>query len=378
MIESAPTNTAPPAGARRIAIAAGGTAGHVTPALAVAAAYRRRRPDVDLFFLGGVEGVGESLVLRAGHRLERVPARPWFGSSRWQRMLAFAAAARGALRARRILRARGVHLVLGFGGYATAGAVLAARSLGLPAAIHEANAFSGRANRLLGRTADRVFLGHAAAASAWPAGRCAVTGTPVRPCIAALGEQPRRPPVLAQRPARLLVLGGARGAAFFSPRLPPLLKALAARGVAAEVRHQIGAGDAGEVRAAYAAAAIAAQVDAFIDDIAAAYAWADVVIARAGASTIAELALVGLPSLLVPLSTAADDHQSANAAAHAAGGAALWVRESDWNTDSLSASLAPLLGDPEVWQAAAARARRRAVPAAADAIVDQCEEMLSR
>jgi UDP-N-acetylglucosamine--N-acetylmuramyl-(pentapeptide) pyrophosphoryl-undecaprenol N-acetylglucosamine transferase len=186
-----------------------------------------------------------------------------------------------------------------------------------------------------------------------------VTGVPVRPGLAAR-RTPRSP-----GPPRLLVTGGSGGSAFVNRAAPALLAALRERVGALAVRHQSGSGDPVAVAAAYAALGVTAQVESFIDDMAAAYAWADAAVAAAGAVTLAELAATGLPAVVAPLSTASEDHQTANARAFAAAGHGIWCAESDWDRDRLAD-----------WLAAALRASPPAdavSDAAARAIVEDCE-----
>lgn len=352
-----------PAQRRRVALAGGGTAGHVFPLLAVAAAYRVLRPDVLLLFLGAEGGDECRLAAQAGLECVALPAAPLFGVGPLGQLRAAWRVLRAQRAARTLLAARQIDLVIGSGGYVSAAPLLAARRLGLATAIIEPNVAPGLTNRLLGRLVDRVYLGATAAQAHFAAARRRVTGVPVRPGL--IARTTPRPP----GPPRVLVTGGSGGSGFLNRAVPPLLAALGARGGALAVRHQSGGSDAEAVAAAYARLALPAQVEPFIDDMAAAYAWADVAIAAAGAVTLAELAAVGLPALVVPLSTASEDHQTANARAFAAAGLGRWCAESEWDRDALVE-----------WLATALRAAPRA-PLAADraaaAIVSDCEALLA-
>jgi UDP-N-acetylglucosamine--N-acetylmuramyl-(pentapeptide) pyrophosphoryl-undecaprenol N-acetylglucosamine transferase len=351
---------------RRVAIAAGGTAGHVHPALAVADAWRAAVPDLEVVFLGRAGGPEARLVPAAGHRLVPVPAAPLFGVGPWGRVRAAGMLVAGAARARGVLRAEGIGLVLGFGGHASAGAVLGAWSLGLPTAIHEANAVAGVANRLLARVADVVLLGFPEAAPGFPARKVRVVGTPVRAAVAG---------VVAGRDGaggalRVLVLGGSEGSPFLNARVPDLLLRLR---TPLEVRHVAGRFDPAPIAAAYAAAGIRATVVPYLDDVAGAYRTADVAVTCAGAGTLAELAATRLPALLVPLGSAALDHQSANARAFAAATGLPWVREEAWDPTALAARLAALVGERG---RAAARLGAAAAPDAARNVVEACQALL--
>ncbi len=242
-------------------------------------------------------------------------------------------------------------------------------------AIHEANVVPGLANRLLAPFVQRVYLGSEAAAPAFARRRGLVTGHPVRAEIAALLAMPRAAPERS-RPARVLVLSSTRGERFFAERVPALLAAVEQHGVAVEALHQTGSLGPDEVAHAYRLAGVKATVAPYLDEIASAYRWADLVVARSGAGTLAEIAAVGVPALLVPLADASDDHQAANAAAAAATGAAITVRERQWQAGPLAARLAALLGEAE-WTPAAAAARRLARPDAAERIVADCEVLMT-
>jgi UDP-N-acetylglucosamine--N-acetylmuramyl-(pentapeptide) pyrophosphoryl-undecaprenol N-acetylglucosamine transferase len=312
---------------------------------------------------------------RAGYRLATIPAAPIMRASRAGKVAACFGVIRGIQRARTLLSASRMRLAIGSGSYASGAALLAARSLGLRTAVIEPNAIAGLANRLLRPVTDRVYLTVPQAASAFSPARCLVTGTPVAPELARrLARRPASPP--AGRLVRVLVTGASRGEHFLAQHVPALLAALRRHGVDVEVMHQFGASDPRALDDRYAERNIAASLVAFIDDIGPAYEWADIAVTRAGASTLAEIALAGLPSLLVPLADAAADHQSANARAFAANGAALWVREHEWDAAQLADQLASLLRDAAAWSAMSAAARAHATPDAAVRIVDDCETIM--
>ncbi len=358
---------------RRIAIAGGGTAGHVQPALAVAEAYRAAVPDVEVLFLGTPTGAESRLVPAHGHRLATVTAAPFFGVGPVGRLRSVTALAAGAAQARRVLRAEGIELILGLGNFAAAGAVLGARTLGLPTVIHEANAVAGVANRLLGRLVDRVLLGFADAAPAFPRGATLLTGTPVR---AALGGLATSRETRAPGAIRLLVLGGSQGSPFLNARVPEAAGRVAGRGLAVEVWHQTGRGDTDPVRADYQRNGVPARVVSSLDDMTDAYRWADIAIACAGAVTLAELAVVALPALLVPLATAALDHQRANASAFAAAAGVWWTGENAWDATVVEERLAALVASPDERRTARIRIAAAARPEAAADVVAACEALL--
>jgi UDP-N-acetylglucosamine--N-acetylmuramyl-(pentapeptide) pyrophosphoryl-undecaprenol N-acetylglucosamine transferase len=358
-----------------VLIAVGATAGHVYPALAIADAYRARCPDVDVRFAGVDEPLPARLLAARGHALQPVSSSQLVNVGVAGKLAAVVRVGRGLVQARRLLRAQGARLVLGIGGYASGSILLAARSLGARVAIHEANVVPGLANRLLAPFAHRVYLGFAATAPAFATREPLVTGHPLRAEIAALATGRREAPG-RDRPVRVLVLNSTRGESFFAERMPALLAAIERRGISVEARHQSGRIPVEGIARAYRQASVPAAVVPYLETIAADYRWADLVVARAGAGTIAEIAAAGLPALLVPLADASADHQAPNAAAVAAAGAAITVGEADWQCDPLAAQTTALLR-PAAWTAAAAAARRLARPDAADRIVDDCEASMA-
>ncbi len=359
----------------RIALATGGTAGHVTPALAVADAVRRRWPDARVRFLGSTSGFESRLVAARGYAFSSLPAAPWYGVGAIGRLRAGQRLVAGVRTARAVLAADGAEVVIGFGGYASAGAALAARSLRVPVVLHEANARPGLSNRLLGRIASAICIAWPEAADAFSHGaRISLTGMPIRADIAALAGAAHAPPVAGR--LRLLVCGGSLGSPFLNRHVPEMAALLRAAGIAVDVWHQAGDRALDELRAAYDAAGIAARVVPHLDDMAAAYRWADVAIACPGAATLAEIAAAGLPVVLVPLAAASDDHQSDNAAAFATATGAVWVREAEWNAAALAGTLATLARDPAAWSAHSHRVRAAARPDAADAVVAALSALL--
>ena len=326
-------------------------------------------------FAGVAGPLAAQLLGARGHVLLPVSGSQLVNVGPAGKLAAVVRVVRGLVQARRLLRAQGARLVLGIGGYASGSILLAARTLGARVAIHEANVVPGLANRLLAPLAHRVYLGFAAAAPAFASRDPLVTGHPLRAEIAALASTRREPPP-RDRAARVLVLSSTRGERFFAERVPALLAAVGRRGVAVEARHQAGQVAVDDVAHAYRRAGVKATVAPYLDEIAADYRWADLVVARSGAGTIAEIAAAGLPALLVPLADASGDHQAANAVAVAATGAAITVRESEWRCDPLATQLTALLGALE-WTAAAAAARRLAWPDAAARIVADCEASMA-
>ncbi len=355
-----------------VVLAAGGTAGHVFPAEALAAELQARGHRVALFTdrryaARDLDGFGpaERIVLPGGGLA---------GHGLTSRARAAAGIAAGTLQARAVLRRLGAVAVVGFGGYPSVAPVLAARSLRGPrpaVLLHEQNAVLGRANRFLLRHADVLALSLPGTARV-PAGTGAtVTGNPLRPALLARLQAPRPP---ADGLLHLLVLGGSLGARTFSDVVPPALAALPP-GHRARLRvvQQCRAEDLDRVRAAYAAAGIAAELAPFFPDVAERLARADCAVTRAGASTVAELAAAGLPAVLVPLPHAIDDHQTANARAL---GLPL-LPQPDFTPDALCAQLLAWLDDPGRLARAARLLAHHARPDAAARLADLVEARIA-
>jgi UDP-N-acetylglucosamine--N-acetylmuramyl-(pentapeptide) pyrophosphoryl-undecaprenol N-acetylglucosamine transferase len=352
------------ASAPTFVLAAGGTGGHLFPAQALAeqlvghgaAVYLAtdRRADGFAAPLPGIE-IRE---VRAG-RLGGGPLRSAYGVAQM---------ALGIVEARRLLRRLDPAAVVGFGGYPSAPTMLAASQLGLPTVIHEQNAVLGRANRLLARRARRIATGFAETAGLRPADRVRAvhTGNPVRPAIRAVAGIDYRPPEPGA-PIELVILGGSQGARIFGDIVPPALAALPpALRAALRVSQQARPEDCARVSAQLDAAGIAAEVHSFFTDVPERLARAQLVICRAGASTISELAAIGRPAFLVPYPHATDDHQTANARAFADAGAGWFVPQAGLSGAVLSDILDERLADGAGLAVAAAQARRFAVGDAAE------------
>ncbi len=347
-------------------IMAGGTGGHVMPGLAVAQTMRARRWDV--VWLGNPQGMEATLVPRQGIEMRWVR----FGGLRGKGLLTKLALPVNLLRAfwqaLRALRAVRPAVVLGLGGYIAFPGGMMAALLGIPLVVHEQNAVAGMTNKVLARVADRVLV---AFPQALPGAQWC--GNPVRAEIAALDEPSLR---FAGRegPLRLLVVGGSLGASALNEAIPQAL-ALLERADRPLVTHQSGKAHAQALAQAYRRAGVEATLVEFIDDMAAAYAQADLVVCRAGAMTVAELASAGVASVLVPFPHAVDDHQTANARYLAQRGAAFLMAQSDLTPDRIAGLIRGL--DRARLLEMARKAREAARSDAADRVADVCEAIAS-
>lgn len=355
--------------ARPVVVMAGGTGGHIYPGLAVAEQLRMR--DVPVVWLGTRGGLETTLVARTGIPLECIGVAGLRGGGWKRRLSAPLMLGRALVQAAVILRRLRPRLVLGMGGFASGPGGLMARLLGIPLVIHEQNALAGLTNRLLSRFSNRVLE---AFPGSFPADRHAlVTGNPVRAEIAALPAPAERFAGRAGERPRLLVLGGSQGALVLNQTVPQAL-ALLPEASRPEVWHQAGGKIQDAAVAAYRAAGVEARLEPFIEDIAKAYAWADLIVCRAGALTVAELAAAGIGSVLVPFPYAVDDHQTANAKFLEREGAALILPQATLTVERLAALLRDLLQDPARLLAMAEAARRLARNDAAERVAVLCLE----
>ncbi len=350
----------------RALIMAGGTGGHVIPALSLARGLAAE--GVEVAWLGSPRGIENRLVPEAGIPLHRIAVSGLRGNGLTGWLLAPFNLVRAVWQAGRVIRDVDPQLVVGLGGFASGPGGLAAWLVRRPLVIHEQNAVAGLTNRVLSRLARRVY---AAFPQAFP-GRAEVIGNPVRDEIARLGEAPRRAGEMAGRRLRLLVVGGSLGAQALNARLPEALARLP-EAHRPEVWHQAGRDKEAATRHAYDGQGVVAEMTAFIDDMAGAYAWADLVVCRAGALTVAELAAAAKPALFVPFPHAVDDHQTANARVLVDGQAARLMPQQEMSAAALAECLASLL-DPDTLATMAVRARGCAHLDAVERLVAGCME----
>ncbi len=353
----------------RILIAGGGTGGHIIPALAVAHELVERHK-AEVLFVGTARGLELRLVPEAGFRLRLIAVGPLKNVSLATRLRTMLQLPGSVAECKRLIREFKPDVVFGVGGYASGPAMAAALWLKVPTMIFEPNAMPGLANRLVGKKVQAAAVNFPAAA-AWFS-NSEVTGIPVRPMFFTIepptGEAPH-----------LLVFGGSLGARIFNIHLPAILPALLDAVPGLTVLHQCGTRHLEVTQAAYAASGADParwQVCPYFDDMPARFAGAHLVMARSGASTVAELAAAGKPALLVPFAAAADHHQRSNAEAMVAVGAAVMLQEKELDEPGrLLATLTGLLTDKVRLAAMSAAARTQAHPAAAERIADRLAEL---
>jgi UDP-N-acetylglucosamine--N-acetylmuramyl-(pentapeptide) pyrophosphoryl-undecaprenol N-acetylglucosamine transferase len=351
-----------------VVIAAGGTGGHIYPGLALADAIRRRVPDAGVSFVGTRRGLESDIIPRAGYELDTVDMVPFTGANR---LVLPAALLRGGLQSRRLLRRRRAAVAVGMGGYASAPLMLGARLASLPALIHESGAVPGKANLVAARLTPHVATAFPGAVPRFPAGRdIRVLGMPLAAEFASFDRDRLRAEARSSLglPAEafvLFVMGGSQGAA----RLTDLAIALGARWRDRDDLHillKLGARSSEDVAARLADVGADKVVHpvAYLDRMDTAYAAADAALCRAGAGTVSELAVTGLPAVLVPYPFATGDHQRDNAAELVTAGAATVVADAEATADTVAPFVETLAADPvrrgEMSRAATSVARPRA------------------
>ena len=349
-----------------VLIMAGGTGGHIFPGLAVAETLRAQ--GVPVVWLGAAGGMETKVVPAHGIELHTIAVGGLRGKGLKTRLMAPFMLARALLLSLTVLRRLKPRSVLSMGGYVAGPGGIAARLLHRPLLVHEQNRVAGFTNRKLAMHAQRVMAGFADSLpnAEW-------VGNPVRDAIASLSPPAQRMSERNGRP-RLLVLGGSLGARALNLAVPQALASMPGE-QRPEVLHQCGNRGIDEARNAYADAGVEARIVPFIEDMAGTYAWADLAVCRAGALTLAELTACGLGAVLVPFPHAVDDHQTRNAEALVATGAAELIQERDLNTKDLAQRLSSLLGNRAALLAMAEAARTLAKPNAAVDIARACVEV---
>ena len=350
----------------RVVIGGGGTGGHVYPGIAVAREFVRQRPEAVVTFVGTVRGLEARVVPDAGFEVEHIRSaglkgRPWGAAARSAALLPLSAWDAWCALSR--LRP---HLVIGVGGYSSGPTVLLAALRGIPTMVLEQNAWPGLTNRLLAPFVRAAAVSFETARASF-GGKAFVSGNPVRPEFLA----PRQEAEAPSDTIRLLVIGGSRGARPVNEAMCLAAPALAAVQPRIVVTHQAGARDVERLRVAYRAAGMTARVEAFLEPMAPEMRSAQLVLCRAGATTLAELAAVGRPSIVVPLATAADDHQRRNAEVIAGAGGAELLLPADLSPASVTERIAALAGDSPRLAAMAEAAGQFARPHAASMIVER-------
>ncbi|MEE4242192.1 MAG: undecaprenyldiphospho-muramoylpentapeptide beta-N-acetylglucosaminyltransferase [Desulfopila sp.] len=353
----------------RLLLTGGGTGGHLFPAIATAEELCSRLPGSTVMFIGTKRKIDTTSLTRYGYAVKSIHCYGLKGKSLPHLLKAVAALPLALLQSIRIIRSYRPDVVLGVGGYVTGPVIFAARILGIKTVIHEQNSIPGLANRKLGSLAEKICISLPQSGVYFPQNKTVFTGNPVRKPILQLGTAKRDDAVKNKK--TLLVLGGSQGAHGLNTLMT---EALCHYGLTMPftVIHQTGIDDCDVVRRQYAKSGIDSRVEPFFHDMAEIYQEADLLVSRAGATTLAEIAVLGLPAFLVPYPYAADNHQQKNAEHYVNGGGCRSCPEKELTGKLLAENIEELLKNEVLYRGMSARMRALAVPEAASRIVDVC------
>lgn len=327
-----------------IVIAAGGTGGHLYPAVALAREFLRRDPSTNILFVGTVRGVESKVLAHEGFELALITAKPVMGKGLLDVLRGLISVPVGMWQSLKLLKRRQADLVIGVGGYTSPTMLVAAALKGIARVILEPNAYPGLANKVVAPIAQRIFLAFESAGASFDRRKVCVVGTPIRQEFLA---QPSDEVSTQQNGQHLLIFGGSQGARAINSAVVEGLPLLSQRLPGLTITHQTGEGDCERVSEAYRAMGIQAKVVPFLYDMPAVLRTADLVVARAGAMTIAELTACGRAAILIPLPTAIYDHQMKNARAMGAAGGAVVLPQADLTGVKLGEMIHAILSDPQ-------------------------------
>ncbi len=356
----------------KVMIAGGGTGGHLFPGIALAEELVTRHHKNEVVFVGTDRGLEARVVPAAGFKLETISAQGLKGIGGIRRIKALFAIPIALMQSWRLLRKYQPDVVVGVGGYSSGPVVLAAWMLGIPTAVQEQNALPGMTNKILGRFVDMAFISFEEARPFFPMQKSQLIGNPIR---RALMDNYLRSSVAHDR-FTVLVFGGSLGARTINQRMVEALDHLADLKGQVHFVHQTGKNDPDSMRKAYVDKGFSAEVLEFIDDMSKAYARAELIVCRAGATTLAELTVCKKASILIQFPHAADDHQTKNAKALVDAGAAIMFQESELSGERLAQEIRSLLLDPDRRRRMEKKAWLLGRPEAAKELADVCVQMM--
>ena len=365
-------------GVQTLMIAGGGTGGHIYPAIAIAREYLARDSSRKVVFVGTEKGLEKQIVPKAGFPLEFIDVGGLKGKGGADLLRNVLRLPRGFLQASRVVKKHTPSVVLGVGGYSSGPVLVAARLRGIPTIIHESNAFPGVANRAIARFATKVAVAFEEARARMRRPDAVVTGNPIRAEFFEVGDRRSRLSGQAGLPVlhRLLVFGGSQGSHILNETMTGALLFLARHKDALDIVHQTGPREHETVRAAYRTSAFAnARVVSYLDPIVDEIADADLVVSRAGAMTIGELAAAGRGAILVPFAAATNNHQEINARVVEKAGGAIVITENELTPERLASAISGVIADPEKASRMGAAAKTLARPDATKNIVDLIEQI---
>ena len=357
-------------------IAGGGTGGHLFPAIAVAEAMKERSPDNEILFVGTAKGIEGKVLPREGWPLSFVQAEGVKGRGAIAKVRGLMKTFYGTLQSLAIIRSFKPGIILGVGGYASAPVLLAGRLAGIKTAIHEQNALPGLTNRLLGKMARKIFLSYAESEKFFPAGKIVVTGNPVRKVVLdAFKDEAGQE---EKKHFTLFVMGGSQGARRINEALCEAVTSNKLANInGLKIIHQTGQADFERVKEAYRTSQVEVEIEPFINDMGRVYNEADLVVCRAGATTITELLAAGKASILVPYPHAADDHQKVNAEAIVREGAAVMVLDRELSAERITKEVSTFCKDRKKLRNMGKSAKVLAKGNAAQIICNELEELVA-
>lgn len=353
---------------KTLLVMAGGTGGHVFPGLAVA--DRLKKQGWQVSWLGTADRMEAQLVPEHGYEIDFIDIAGVRGNGIKRLLMAPLRILKSIRQARRVLKEKNVDLVLGMGGFASGPGGIAAWTLGIPVLLHEQNAAAGATNRILARFAKKVMMGFA---GAFDNDKAILVGNPVRESVLAL---PEKIISASESPLKILVVGGSLGAKVLNDLLPEVIEQFPSD--ALEVIHQTGKGHYAQVKSVYQSKSLNVDVQEFITDMDAGYAWADVVICRAGALTVSEIAVVGLPAIFIPLPHAVDDHQTKNAQDLVKREAAVLIPQKQLNSEKLSDYLQAFSQNRELLIEMSKQSKKTAIADATERVAEICLEIVNK
>lgn len=357
----------------RIVIAGGGTGGHLFPGIAIAEEFIKRDKQAKVLFIGTQRGIESRMLGRAGYELRTIDVEGIKGRGVTALLKSLYQVPQSMWQSRKILKQFDPGMVIGVGGYASGPAVMAAYFMGVPTAIAEQNAVPGVTNKILGKFVDKIFVTYAETAKLFPPSKAKVSGNPVRAAFTGVRDLPKK----KEDRHRLLIFGGSQGAAAINKNVVEMLPLLQKMKDKIHILHQTGARELESVRDAYDRYGISADVTDFIVDMADAYRQADLIVCRAGATSLAEITAAGKAPILIPFPYAIYDHQTKNARVLADAGAAILINEKDLNGDKLFEVIAELLNNPEKLQTMEENSAKLGNINAAATIVEACLKLMT-
>lgn len=358
----------------RAVIAGGGTGGHLFPGIAIAKELRDRFREAEILFVVGRRRMESEILARCGFPAASIDVEGLKGRQ-WRKALAVAfKLPKSFVQSVFIIKRFAPQLVVGVGGYSSGPFCMAARAMGVPTAIHEQNSFPGLTNRLLCRFVEKVFISFEESRERFSSGSFLLTGNPVREELLSSGRKTGQ----EGAPFTVLVMGGSQGARAINEAFAEALETLKADGRRLRAIHQTGEADFERTSADYRKRGVEGEAAPFIQDMASAYSRADMVVSRAGATTISELAALGKPAVLIPYPYAANQHQEANARSLVGAGAAEMILQRDLTGKGLAEVLEKFMDNRALLEAMGKKALSAGRPDAAKAIVDELTRMIDR